>query len=57
MKKEESRNDFKPLNKVDKVRWEHLSIPLKIAVVMAYIIGSLYLLIFISGIINGMVGQ
>lgn len=53
MKQEASRNDFKPLNNVDKVRWVHLSIPLKVAVVMAYIIGSLYLYIFISGFISG----
>lgn len=35
------------------VHWKHLSIPLKIATVLAYIFGGIYVIYFIVGFITG----
>lgn len=52
-----ARNDSEAKEGTQKVLWIHLSIPLKIAVVTAWILGVLYALIFVYGILQGATGQ
>lgn len=44
------------MTKPNKITFSQLSTPLKTSVVMSYIIGSLYALVFIIGFIMGVMG-
>jgi hypothetical protein len=40
----------------NKVKYRDLSIPLKLAIVFAYIVGAVYALFFLIGLIEGFIG-